>query len=111
MRTYENVAVVGMRFRGADVVQLVDSLAVEGEPVEFTLKREPENPHDPNAIQVFYEDTFIGYIERGQACFISPDMDEGWEAVCTCELFQIDSRGKHYVPITTVRTIEPESAE
>jgi len=29
-----------------------------------TLKSEPDNPFDPNAVAIYYEDTMLGYIPR-----------------------------------------------
>ena len=67
------VKVVGMHFRGADAVQLAESLTA-GEPL--TLEREADNPHDINAVKVFYQDTWLGYIERGQAAWIAGELDD-----------------------------------
>ena len=74
--SYPRVQVVGMHFRGRDVKELATSLPLG---TELTLKREPENEHDDNAIMVYYLDTHIGYINRQTALWIAPDMDEGKE--------------------------------
>lgn len=73
MPHYPNVAVVGMHFRGGDAKNIAASL----EPGEtLRLEREPENQFDSNAIKVFYEALWIGYIEAGQAAWIATEMDE-----------------------------------
>ncbi len=71
MTTYTNVTVVGMHFRGAEVKELVSTFT---EGVKLRLEREPDNPYDPNAVKVFYEDTHIGYINKKDASFISDDL-------------------------------------
>lgn len=78
MSTYPNVAVVGARFRGADAVALCRTIALG---TELRLKREPDNPYDPNAIKVMFHDQHIGYVERGQAAWIADDLDQGKTAV------------------------------
>ena len=79
--TFLEVAVVGMHFRGADVKELVNSLIY---PVNFELEREPFNEYDSLAIKVIYPQTqtHIGYLERGQAAFIAPWMDDGFQFIC-----------------------------
>jgi single-stranded-DNA-specific exonuclease len=50
----------------------------EGERV--ILKREPDNPHDKNAIAVLREDgDQIAYLSRDNAEWVAPLMDEGQE--------------------------------
>ena len=48
----------------------------------LTLQREPENPFDPNAFQVFWEDPAgeahqLGYVPRALAAVLAPLADEG----------------------------------
>lgn len=100
MNTYPNVAVVGMHFRGSDAVQLAASLEP---PTALRLQREPENEWDANAIKVFYEDTWIGYVERGQAMWISMDLDTGSTAVARVTGNEV--RGKNIHPILTIYTL------
>lgn len=44
-----------------------DTRIYQYEIAEYPLRiyHEPDNPHDPAALQVFAEDTFIGYVPRG----------------------------------------------
>ena len=77
--TFENVKVVGMHFRGAGIKGLVENLTP---PVVFKLEREPENQYDAMAVKVFYGEHHIGYVERGQAAFLAPQMDDGTSYSC-----------------------------
>ena len=45
----------------------------------FALVREPENPHDPNAIRVEVAGFFLGYIPSKIARTLAPLMDAGRE--------------------------------
>jgi len=44
-----------------DGLDVIDKLKL-GTPV--TLVSEPDNPFDPNAVAIYYEETMIGYIPR-----------------------------------------------
>jgi hypothetical protein len=43
----------------------------------FSLEREPENPHDPNAIGVWFLDDRLGYLQGPVAKQLAPIMDQG----------------------------------
>lgn len=43
----------------------------------LSLKREPNNHYDPNAIAVFKKDTKVGYIPRSVAKDMAPSLDKG----------------------------------
>jgi HIRAN domain len=97
MSIFPNVACVGMHFRGQSAKDIVSLL----EPgASFTLVREPENPYDAYALMVMFEDQHIGYIERGQAAWISPLLDEGMTAVAT--MTHTEMRGKNLHPILEI---------
>ena len=100
--SFPNVLVVGMHFRGAHAVAAVGSLVP---PVELQLEREPQNPHDEFAIKVMYQDEHIGYIERGQAAFISPRIDDGQPYRAIVNDFQQKGRNLH--PVCTIEPYEP----
>ena len=51
-----------------DGVDVIDKLEL-GTPV--TLRSEPDNPHDPEAVSIYYEDTKLGYIPRYKTCYVS----------------------------------------
>ncbi len=46
-----------------------------GAPLD--LRREPENPHDANAVAVYYGDLQLGFVNRRLASHIAPLMDAG----------------------------------
>ena len=43
----------------------------------YAMIREPNNPHDPNAIRVTAVGKFMGYIPKDIARTVAPQMDEG----------------------------------
>ena len=43
----------------------------------YAMIREPNNPHDPNAIRVAAVGKFLGYIPKDIARTVAPQMDEG----------------------------------
>ena len=43
----------------------------------FALVREPNNPHDPNAIRVELAGLYLGYVPRDIAKDLAPQMDAG----------------------------------
>jgi single-stranded-DNA-specific exonuclease len=67
-----NTKVVGVSFEGRqDVVAALR----EGEPVE--LRRDAANPHDANAIGVFYGALQLGFLRRPIAARLAPNIDAG----------------------------------
>lgn len=64
-------SIVGMQFRNAEAV--VKALA-DGEPV--TLIREPSNPFDTNAIQVWVDGKHVGYIPKKENHALAVSMDK-----------------------------------
>ena len=97
MSTFSNVACVGMHFRGAAAVQAAAALS-EGDTLD--LRREPDNAYDSNAIQVYLEDLHLGYVERDQAAWIAPLIDDGGTAEAT--VTSLEQRGKNIHPILTI---------
>ena len=47
----------------------------------FALVREPDNPHDPNAVRVEFVGDYLGYLPKGTAKNIAPIMDAGQELI------------------------------
>ena len=43
----------------------------------FALVREPDNPHDPNAIRVELAGLYLGYVPRHIAKDLAPQIDAG----------------------------------
>ncbi|HLP67278.1 MAG TPA: HIRAN domain-containing protein [Rhizobium sp.] len=105
---FPNVNVVGMHFRGPDAKEAAANL----EPgQELRLEREGDNPHDFNAIKVFFADLWIGYVERAQAAWIAPNMDEGREFTCVVEEVREvpNARGKVTMTPVVVITAKPDA--
>ena len=70
--------VVGVTFKNPDgrPRQKIITRCSEGD--KLVAVREPDNKHDPNAIAVCRQNgQQIGYLDRGLARDIAPDMDEG----------------------------------
>ncbi len=64
--------VVGVTFEGR---QDVIGGLVPGSPLE--LRREPDNPHDPNAVAVFFGALRIGFLRKEIARRLAPKFDAG----------------------------------
>ena len=98
--TFPEVTVVGMHFR-PNGKAIVESLLP---PVTFVLEREPLNAYDGFAIKVLYDGEHIGYIERKQAMFIAPWMDQGHEYTAVADEFRQIKNNLH--PIVRVMPVE-----
>ena len=48
-----------------------------GDIGSFALVREPDNPHDPNAIRVELARLYLGYVPKHIAKDLAPQMDAG----------------------------------
>lgn len=97
--TFPDVLVVGMHFRENGKAIVENLLA----PAVFTLEREPLNQYDVYAIKVMYGEDHIGYIERKQAMFISPWMDQGVKFSCVADEFRQVKNNLH--PVVTLRPV------
>ncbi len=62
----------GVSFEGRQ-----DVIAGLSPGVALELRREPENPHDANAIAVFYGNLQLGFLNRHLAAHVAPAMDGG----------------------------------
>ena len=98
MPKFENVAVVGMHFRGQEAKDAAANLPVG---TELRLVREPENKYDYNALQVFLEDQFLGYVEASQAAWISPHIDAGYPHRCICTSKELRKNNVHPICLIT----------
>jgi hypothetical protein len=86
-RDAPELAARGLRVSGAagaarhHAVALSSEAAAPGQSVE--LRRDPENPHDPNAIAVLAGDEQLGWVPRELAAELAPSLDAGqpWAAV------------------------------
>lgn len=98
MPTFPNVRCVGMHFRGPAAVEAAAALTPHQS--QLMLEREPDNAYDAYAIKVMLEDIHLGYIERGQAAWISPLLDDGAEA--TVEVTGHAHEKNNIYPILTI---------
>ena len=82
MSTYE-ANLRGMNFRPLVAQSIVMELE-EGN--ELLLEREPNNPHDFNAIKVLDPTTgeHLGYVAREVSRDLAPELDSGMIGVCRC---------------------------
>jgi hypothetical protein len=74
--------VVGVAGAGRHHAEALESDAVApGRPLE--LRRDPDNPHDPNAIVVHAGGAQAGWVPRELAAELAPELDAGrpWSAV------------------------------
>jgi hypothetical protein len=106
MRTFPQVRVVGMHFRGGSAKDVAAALD-PGDTV--TLEREPDNEYDAYAIKVLVSDMHIGYIERNMAAWISPLIDQGWSAVGIVTGHEQRKNNLH--PLLDVKCEESANAE
>jgi HIRAN domain len=69
----------GARQHHAEALQ--SDAAAPGSPLE--LRRDPDNPHDPNAIAVHAGEDQVGWVPRELAAELAPQLDAGadWSAV------------------------------
>ena len=76
--------VAGAALHHADA--LASDAAAPGAPLD--LRRDPGNPHDPNAIAVLAGDAQVGWVPREVAAELAPELDAGkpWSAVVLREL-------------------------
>lgn len=105
MTDFPNVLVVGMHFRGGEAKQAAAAVPIG---TVLRLVREPENQFDFNAIKVFLEDMHLGYLERGQAAWISPHMDAGIEFRC---IVTDKTEQKNNIHPVVLVTDEPEAED
>lgn len=76
---FHTTQIVGFRFyKGAKATM---ETLVHGEPL--TLMRQPSNPHDSNAIAIYYAGNQLGHIPRTDAARMAVLMDAGTEMECT----------------------------
>lgn len=66
------VALVGTKFRGVEIESLARSLP-QGEPL--TLKRDPDNRHDPFCVEVWARERHIGFLKATQVRPVAMALD------------------------------------
>lgn len=71
----------------------------------YDLIREPDNPHDPNAIRVaLFGGIFLGYIPKYIAKNLATMMDEG--RIFVAEFYRLNKSPVHETVGITVRIVE-----
>ncbi len=78
----------------------------------YALVREPENPHDKNAIRVDVGGYFMGYVPKQIAQRIAPEMDAGRKV--RAEYVSQNEHPRHEIVGLTIRIVEalcPETEE
>lgn len=73
----------GTKFLSKKIIKVIAEDVKSGDLLE--LEREPSNKHDPFAVKVFYDDQFIGYVEREFSEEVSKLIDSGVDY--DCEVF------------------------
>ena len=72
---------------------------------DYDLVREPDNPHDPDAIKVLlFSHFFLGYVPKHIAKFLAPLMDEGRNFAA--EFHGLNKSAMHKTVGLTVRIFE-----
>ena len=108
MSDYREVQVVGMHFRGPEAKDYAANL--EAGAVLY-LEREDDNQYDVNAIKVMAPGVngapmwHLGYINKDNAAWISPDLDDGVEFDVTVEEVRF-AQNNHYPYVTLTEKLE-----
>lgn len=55
------------------------------------LVPEPDNPHDPEAIAIYFEDTMIGYVPSSENSLLALLAFYGHEGIFECQVLKADS--------------------
>ncbi|MBV9402769.1 MAG: DEAD/DEAH box helicase, partial [Candidatus Eremiobacteraeota bacterium] len=63
----------------------------------LTLERQPDNPHDHNAIAILFGNLQLGFISREHAVHLAPAMDAG--AVYRCRIADVTGGGERFFGI------------
>ena len=101
-RPFMSLAIAGTSYHGYDGVAAALRI---GE--RLVLRREPENPHDPNAIEILTEaGVKLGYVPRVAAMDLAPRLDAGkWIAAEIASFLPVPAKGERFVlPENLVRT-------
>lgn len=97
-------SLVGVNFRPAEAKEIVDALEI-GDMCE--LVRDPANPYDSNAVQVHFNDTFIGFIPKVDNAEIANHLDGGAKA--SCEVVSFLGTRKPGLKVTLLNEAADES--
>jgi len=93
------IKLVGVTFNNENGMSRQGILANLSKGNEVTLKREPQNPHDKNAIAVLSSLGQIGYIGRDYAQILS-NMIDNEDRLFTAKIHEVDTyKGTRYASI------------
>jgi len=73
-----------------EAIQGIGASVWRGNLKEFTLEREPDNPHDPNSVKVLYDNKCVGYIPKEQAIEVTKFVERD-----KVRAIQLHETGKH----------------
>ena len=105
--TFHDVVIRGMHFRGQEAKDYAQNMQ-PGD--KLTLKREPENRFDENAIMTITpEGMHLGYIGKEYAGWLAGWLDEGHKYIAVCQEVQY-AQNNHY-PIMTVMPEDEDHLE
>jgi predicted GIY-YIG superfamily endonuclease len=98
----KNAFLVGMKYHG---FRHTSRSPIPSDAIQ--LKREPTNPHDPNAIAVIITGTMAGHVDKKSAEIIAPLLDEG--AQWRVEQISVDTGNASSIPLKIVLEQETQS--
>lgn len=94
------VAGIGQRNPDGSARQTIAAKARPGDTL--TLRREPRNPFDLNAIQVWHRAGQVGFLNADLAAELAPDMDAGAEFTAEVEEVTGGTRDKPHLGLNIV---------
>jgi hypothetical protein len=102
------VKVVGVSFHDdypENLHRLRETAVMGGGEVEGSLIREPDNPHDPNAVAVLIAGQIVGHVPAFLAEKLGPDIDAGvrYTVDTACVLVNPEHEDRPGLLITCVR--------
>jgi hypothetical protein len=108
---------VGIQHRVTISTRRYMKVRVEGNPTKMVLKREPDNPHDRNAIAVYmaedpdnpYKGVKVGYLRRKVSEVFAPLVDSGdlkFEAAMMTGLDELEGTGDLQVKFKVKRVVK-----
>ena len=62
----------------------------------LTLVPEPQNPHDCDAVAIYWEDTKLGYVPCDENDFLAQLLCFGHVDVIECRILKVDPKGEPY---------------
>jgi hypothetical protein len=97
--------IVGTKYRGRGAVVALGQLR-KGEALE--LRREPDNPHDSNAVAVYHGSDHLGYVPRTSNIVLAAAIDAGALFSASIEVEAIvdaHARAVLFAPKITIRSL------